>query len=100
MIGKRDHGKQERNQSERLEALDGQLTSALEAARRPRSSKRGKSRDGRPRIGVFIDVQNVYYGARQLKGKLDFHALLEAATKDRRLIETTALCFMAKLQNR
>lgn len=93
---RRDHSKQERTQAERLEALDGQLTSALEAARRPRSSKRGKSRDGRPRIGVFIDVQNVYYGARQLKGKLDFHALLEAATKDRRLIQTTAYVVESK----
>jgi len=42
------------------------------------------------RVGVFIDVQNVYYGARQLKGKLDFETLLQAAVLDRRLIQATA----------
>ncbi len=42
------------------------------------------------RLGVFIDVQNVYYGARQLKGKLDFDALLQAVTRDRKLLQATA----------
>ena len=36
------------------------------------------------RVGVFIDVQNMYYSARQLKGKLDFDALLQASVLDRR----------------
>jgi uncharacterized LabA/DUF88 family protein len=48
-------------------------------------------RQGEPaRVGVFIDVQNVYYGARRLKGKLDFDALLGYAVRDRRLIAATA----------
>jgi uncharacterized LabA/DUF88 family protein len=45
---------------------------------------------------VFIDVQNVYYGARQLKGKLDFDALMQAAVQDRRLIQATAYVVESK----
>ncbi|MDH3627631.1 MAG: NYN domain-containing protein [Acidobacteriota bacterium] len=93
---RRDHGKQERAHLAKMENLDTQLVTALESVRKPRASKRSKSRDGTPRVGVFIDVQNVYYGARQLKGKLDFHALLEAATEKRRLIEATAYVVESK----
>jgi uncharacterized LabA/DUF88 family protein len=54
-------------------------------------------RRGEPeRVGVFIDVQNVWYGARQLKGKLDFDALLQAAVLDRRLIQATAYVVESK----
>jgi uncharacterized LabA/DUF88 family protein len=41
-------------------------------------------------------VQNVYYGARQLKGKLDFDALMQAAVEDRRLIQATAYVVESK----
>jgi uncharacterized LabA/DUF88 family protein len=51
---------------------------------------------GAERVGVFIDVQNMYYGARQLKGKLDFDALLEGAVRDRRLIQATAYVVESK----
>jgi len=58
------------------------------------------SRHGEPqRVGVFIDVQNVYYGARRLKGKLDFDALLESAVRDRRLIAATAYVVESKETN-
>ena len=42
----------------------------------PRPPRMAASKKGAPeRVGVFIDVQNMYYAARQLKGKLDFDAL-------------------------
>jgi uncharacterized LabA/DUF88 family protein len=55
-----------------------------------RGARRARARGPGARVGVFIDVQNVYYGARRLKGKLDFDALLQAAVRDRRLIRATA----------
>jgi len=58
---------------------------------------RTKRRKGDPeRVAVFVDVQNVYYGARQLKGKLDFDALLAAVVRDRRLIKATAYVVESK----
>ena len=43
-----------------------------------------------PRVGLFVDVQNMYYAARQLHARLDFGALMAAARQDRRLIRATA----------
>ncbi|HKQ60777.1 MAG TPA: NYN domain-containing protein, partial [Candidatus Polarisedimenticolaceae bacterium] len=68
-------------------------TAAADAAAAPEPT-RGKGHD--TRVGVFIDVQNVYYGARQFKGKLDFDALLQAAVRDRRLIHATAYVVESK----
>ncbi len=48
-------------------------------------------RRGEPeRVGVFVDVQNMYYAARQLNARLDFGALMTAATSGRRLIRAIA----------
>jgi len=55
-----------------------------------RPSKRTRPRGASARVGVFIDVQNMYYAARLLKGKLDFDALMQAAVNGRRLIKATA----------
>jgi uncharacterized LabA/DUF88 family protein len=71
----------------RLEALMAELRRQPPAARAPR---RSRAKGAGARVGVFIDVQNVYYGARRLKGKLDFDALLDAAVSKRRLILATA----------
>lgn len=68
-----------------LKALRSAAAEAPTAARAVRRRK-----DEPERVGVFIDVQNVYYGARQLKGKLDFVALLEAVVRDRRMILANA----------
>ncbi|ANM32091.1 hypothetical protein ABI59_04955 [Acidobacteria bacterium Mor1] len=59
------------------------------ATRKPRPGKGD-------RVGVFVDVQNMYYGARQLKGKLDFDALLQAAVRERRLIQAKAYVVESK----
>jgi uncharacterized LabA/DUF88 family protein len=75
-----------------LAALREEL-SALRAAAsaRPASkTKAEKARGGRPRVGLFVDVQNVFYGARQQNARLDFEALLETVTRGRRLIRASA----------
>jgi len=77
---------------ELLARVDAMAAKIDELARGPgRRPSRGK-----PRVGVFIDVQNVFYGARQLKGKLDFDALMEAAVRDRRLILAQAYVVESK----
>jgi uncharacterized LabA/DUF88 family protein len=58
--------------------------------------RRARAKGEPERIGVFIDVQNMYYGARRLKGKLDFDALLQAAVRERRLIQATAYVVESK----
>lgn len=43
------------------------------------------------RVGVFIDVQNMYYSAKKLyNSKVNFGAILEAAVADRQLIRAIA----------
>ena len=62
----------------------------------PVRSRRSRPKGEPERVGVFIDVQNMYYGARQLKGKLDFDALQHAAVRDRRLIQAVAYVVESK----
>lgn len=97
---------------QRLEELHSRIDGAPGAPGPASTPARRSPRDrrGPERVGVFIDVQNVYYGARQLKGKLDFDALMQTAVRDRRLIQATAYVveskeidqgsFIAILQNR
>jgi uncharacterized LabA/DUF88 family protein len=75
----------------RLEEIREEVRSASRRSAAP-SRRKGAG----TRIGVFIDVQNVYYGARRLKGKLDFDALLQAVVRDRRLIQATAYVVESK----
>ena len=43
------------------------------------------------RIGVFVDVQNMYYSAKNLyDGKVDFEKLIDAATVNRQLVRASA----------
>jgi len=86
-----------------------QLTSLLESLREGKAGagaagaattanrgRRARAKGEPERVGVFIDVQNMYYGARQLKGKLDFDALQQAAVRDRRLIQAVAYVVESK----
>ena len=85
-------------QAKRLDEIQAAAVAARSAAEQGASPGRfPPRRRGEPeRVGVFIDVQNVWYGARQLKGKLDFDALLQAAVLDRRLIQATAYVVESK----
>jgi uncharacterized LabA/DUF88 family protein len=95
---RRERRKDLQDQAKRLEVLAAGVQAAKQALesspKLPRSAARKK---GEPeRVGVFIDVQNMYYAARQLKGKLDFDALLQACVLDRRLIQATAYVVESK----
>lgn len=76
------------------EELRAELAAQRKAAARPGRARLAKGEQAR--VAVFIDVQNVYYGARRLKGKLDFDAMLQAAVGDRRLIQATAYVVESK----
>lgn len=109
---RRERRKDVQETARRLDEMHGAIAAAREAAESsPRLVRSAARRRGDPeRVGVFVDVQNMYYAARQLKGKLDFDALLEAAVLDRRLIQATAYVveskeidqsgFIARLQQR
>lgn len=43
-----------------------------------------------PRVGLFVDVQNMFYGAREKGARLDFEALLAEASTNRRLVRAVA----------
>ncbi len=43
-----------------------------------------------PRVGIFVDVQNMFYAAREKNARLDFEALLAAACGERQLVRAVA----------
>jgi len=52
------------------------------------------------RIGVFVDVQNMYYSARQLyKGKVNFSVVLKEAIAGRQLIRAIAYVIKADVKD-
>jgi uncharacterized LabA/DUF88 family protein len=86
------------DQAKRLDEVATVVQSAAAAIEAsPKAQRQSSRKRGDPeRVGVFIDVQNMYYAARQLKGKLDFDALLAASVLDRRLIQATAYVVESK----
>jgi uncharacterized LabA/DUF88 family protein len=92
---RRERRKDLQTMGQRFEELRADVRAFAESLER--HLPRTKRRKGDPeRVAVFVDVQNVYYGARQLKGKLDFDALLAAVVRDRRLIKATAYVVESK----
>lgn len=52
------------------------------------------------RVGVFVDVQNMYYSARFIyKSKVDFRAVLREAVRGRRLIRAIAYVIKADVKD-
>lgn len=52
------------------------------------------------RIGVFVDVQNMYYSARYLyKAKVNFKAILKEAVRERNLIRAIAYVIKADVKD-
>ena len=52
------------------------------------------------RIGVFVDVQNLYYSAKNIyKKKVNFSTLLKDAVKDRNLIRAIAYVIKADVKD-
>ena len=92
---RRERRKDLQTMGQRFEELRADVRASAESLER--HLPRTKRRKGDPeRVAVFVDVQNMYYGARQLKGKLDFDALLAAVVRDRRLIKATAYVVESK----
>jgi uncharacterized LabA/DUF88 family protein len=87
---RRERKREVEQQTKRLNELRSCLDAPQGGAAGATRQRAARPLAGNERVGVFIDVQNMYYGARQLKGKLDFDALMEAAVRDRRLIQATA----------
>lgn len=95
---RRERKKDIQDQARRLDEMAAGVQAArtaLEAS--PKATRFAARKKGEPeRVGIFIDVQNMYYSARQLKGKLDFDALLQACVLDRRLIQASAYVVESK----
>lgn len=52
------------------------------------------------RVGVFVDVQNMYYSAKNLyKAKIDYSKLLEVAVQKRKLIRAIAYVIKADVKD-
>ncbi len=95
MGSRRERRKDLQTMGQRFEELRADVRGFAESVER--HLPRTKRRKGDPeRVAIFVDVQNVYYGARALKGKLDFDALLAAVVRDRRLIKATAYVVESK----
>ncbi len=59
-----------------------------------------KSRHINQRIGVFVDVQNMYYSAKHLyKCKVNFKTILKEAIADRKLIRAIAYVVKADVKD-
>lgn len=52
------------------------------------------------RVGIFVDVQNMYYSARNIyKGKVNFKTLLKEAVRGRHLIRAIAYVIKADVKD-
>jgi len=59
-----------------------------------------KSRQRNQRIGVFVDVQNMYYSAKNLyKTKANFRAILKDAIAERKIIRAIAYVIKADVKD-
>ena len=59
-----------------------------------------KSRHKNQRIGVFVDVQNMYYSAKNLhKAKANFKTILKDAVADRKIIRAIAYVIKADVKD-
>ncbi len=59
-----------------------------------------KSRHKNQRIGVFVDVQNMYYSAKNLhKAKANFRTILKDAVADRKIIRAIAYVIRADVKD-
>lgn len=51
------------------------------------------------RVGVFVDVQNMYYSAKNLHdAKVDYNAILQSATQERKLVRAIAYVIKANIK--
>jgi uncharacterized LabA/DUF88 family protein len=94
---RRDRRKDHKTHNQKLDEVLTEfraLRKLVEATVPPPGKARKKGQ--LPRVGIFVDVQNMYYAARQLKGRLDFDALIQTAVAERRLILAQAFVVESK----
>ncbi len=66
------------------------------SARNTEKSASSKDNVSQPRVAVFVDVQNMFYGAREKGARLDFEALLSSACSGRQLVRAVAYVVEAR----
>jgi len=84
---------QARKERAELMGLLKEVRKFLERTNRPAAEpmNQGKALLLGPRVGLFVDVQHIFYNARNFYGrKLDFKKLIEATTRDRNLATAVA----------
>ena len=63
---------------------------ALQASTERRSRRYTDIPDTELRVGIFVDVQNIFYAANEFNARLDFEKLLDLSVGKRRLIRAIA----------
>ena len=72
-----------------LDAIQKNIA-ALQANARARLDRRTAIPPTELRVGIFVDVQNIFYAAKPFNARLDFEKLLELSAGKRRLIRAIA----------
>lgn len=72
-----------------LNELRGALGNGFAPPREDEGARR-RPVEGLPRVGLFVDVQNMFYGARERGARLDVETLLAAASSGRQLVRAVA----------
>ncbi|MCY3868685.1 MAG: NYN domain-containing protein [Gemmatimonadetes bacterium] len=72
-----------------LDAIQKNIA-ALQANARARLDRRTDIPPTELRVGIFVDVQNIFYAAKPFNARLDFEKLLELSVGKRRLIRAIA----------
>ena len=72
-----------------LDAIQKSIA-ALQANARVRLDRRTAIPSSELRVGIFVDVQNIFYAAKPFNARLDFEKLLELSVGKRRLIRAIA----------
>ena len=72
-----------------LDAIQKSIA-ALQANARARLDRRTDIPFTELRVGIFVDVQNIFYAAKSFNARLDFEKLLELSVGKRRLIRAIA----------
>ncbi len=62
----------------------------------PQTKRRTRASAEPQRVGLFVDVQNMFYGARERGARVDFEALLATASEGRQLVRAVAYVVEAK----
>ena len=72
-----------------LDAIQKNIA-AIQANARARLDRRTDIPATELRVGIFVDVQNIFYAAKPFNARLDFEKLLELSAGKRRLIRAIA----------